>query len=127
MIKKASLYLMAGFYIVAGLNHFRDPTAYLWIMPPYLAYPEFLNYASGAIEILLGILLFFQNTRRLAAYGVIALLIAISPAHFYMLKAHDTVFKEIPLWLLWARIPLQLVLIGWAFVYTRYDVSLNKV
>lgn len=118
---------MACFYIVAGLNHFRDPTAYLWIMPPYLPYPEFLNYASGLIEILLGILLFFQNSRRLAAYGVIALLIAILPAHIYMLEAHATLFKEIPLWLLWARLPLQLVLMAWAFIYTRYDATLAKL
>jgi uncharacterized membrane protein len=34
------LYLMALIYIVAGLNHFRNPRLYLKIIPPYLPNPK---------------------------------------------------------------------------------------
>lgn len=111
------LYVMAIFYVVAGLNHFRSPQIYLRIMPPYLPQPEILNYLSGAAEVLLGLLLFWPVTRSWAAWGIIALLIAVFPANIYMYQARETVFKALPAWGLLVRLPLQLLLIVWAALY----------
>lgn len=75
---------MAVLYILAGINHFINPTFYLRIIPPVLKYKQLINSISGAAEILLGILL-LTSYRPMAAIGVIALLIAVFPANVYHL------------------------------------------
>ena len=72
--------------------------------------------ASGVAEIVLAIGLLFIRTKSWAAWGIIALLIAIFPANIYMLTASEK-FKRIPLWVKWLRLPLQGVLIWWAWQY----------
>jgi uncharacterized membrane protein len=107
-------------FIVAGTLHFVIPDAYLRIMPPYLPAHLLLIDISGAAEILGGIGLLVPSTRRVAAWGLVALLIAVWPANIYTAAAH------LPLpglagqsWMQWMRIPLQLPLIYWAWMYTR--------
>lgn len=109
---------MAGFYFVAGLNHFVQPEFYLQMMPPYLPFPEALNFLSGAAESVLGLLLLFGATRRWAAWGIILLLIAIFPANLYMYQSGGAQFGVSDLALL-LRLPMQFVLIWWAWLYTR--------
>jgi len=72
---------------------------------------------SGVIEIILGILLLVPRYSRLAAWGIIALLIAVFPANIHV-YTHQELFPFPPLAHL-LRLPLQGVLILWAFVYTR--------
>lgn len=109
---------MAAVYLAAGANHFIKPEYYLKVMPPYLPFHEILNYVSGAAEIILAIMLCFPATRSLAAWGVIALLIAVFPANIYMFQARETVFSDLPAWALAARLPMQAVLALWAYWYT---------
>jgi len=111
------LYLMAILYILAGLNHFRNPGMYIRIIPPFFKNPKLINNLSGAAEILLGILLMLSFTSRLAAWGIIALLIAIFPANIYMLQNKKASFG-LPKWILFVRLTLQIVLILWAYQYT---------
>ncbi len=113
-----SLVLMAGFYIVAGLNHFRAPQFYRPMMPPYMPRHNLLIFVSGLAEVCLGLLLFFPQTQRLAAWGIIALLVAVFPAHLYMFQAGTKVFPRIPRWVVLARMPLQGLLMLWAYCYT---------
>jgi uncharacterized membrane protein len=117
-LKIYTLYLMSFLFVLAGANHFRVPEMYKKIIPPYLPRPDLLNSLSGAAEITLGILLIFPSTRMWAAWGVIALLIAVFPANFYMYQARETVFASLPGWLLFVRLPLQLLLVLWAYWYT---------
>lgn len=112
------LYLMAGLYVLAGLNHFRMPRMYVRMMPAYLPWHRELVYLSGLAEILLGILLIFPATRVFAAWGVIALLIAVFPANVFMYRTQATKFQKIPSWILLLRLPLQAVLMYWAYTYT---------
>lgn len=111
------LYLMAGIYILAGLNHFRNPRMYVKIIPDYLPAPKLLNVLSGFAEILFGILLCIPSLSCSGAWGIIALLIAVFPANLYMLT-HKKAGFGLPKWLLIARLPLQLLLIFWAYLYT---------
>ena len=109
---------MAVLYAAAGVNHFISPRTYLKIMPPYLPYHRELVVISGVLEIVLGILLIPAATRVYAAWGIIALLIAVFPANIQM--AVDWQQKgHAQLWIAYARLPLQLLLIWWAYVYTR--------
>jgi uncharacterized membrane protein len=60
--KSISLYAMSLFYVLAGVNHFTSTDLYLAIIPPYLPYHLELVYLSGAIEIILGLLLLTVKT-----------------------------------------------------------------
>lgn len=111
------LYLMASLYILAGLNHFRVPRIYTRMIPHYLPAPKTLNIISGLAEIVLGILLCIPQTSAYAAWGTIVLLIAIFPANVYMLT-NPKAGMGVPKWILLLRLPLQLGLIWWAWLYT---------
>jgi uncharacterized membrane protein len=112
--------ILAIFFTASGSLHFLIPQAYLKIVPPYLPAPFTLVQISGAAEILGGIGLIVPTTRHAAARGLIVLLIAVLPANVYMAAAH----LRFPgfmgqSWVQWARIPLQLPLIYWAWLYTK--------
>jgi len=113
----AGLIVMAVVYILAGINHFIQPKFYLRIMPPALPYPKLLNQVSGLAEIVLGILLLVPQFSQLAAWGIILLLVAVFPANVYHLMARGAGMK-VPIWMLWLRLPMQGVLIYWAWLYT---------
>ncbi|MEM7330496.1 MAG: MauE/DoxX family redox-associated membrane protein [Chloroflexota bacterium] len=117
LLKNISLIIMSLFYIAAGINHFRSPKFYLRIIPPWMPKPEWLNWISGAAEVVLGIMLLFPPIRPLAAWGVIALLIAVFPANIYHLTSKGAGMK-IPMWTLWLRLPIQGLFILWAYWYT---------
>lgn len=111
------LYLMAALYILAGINHFRAPRMYIKIIPPQLPQPKLLNNLSGIAEILCGIGLCIPEVSPVAAWATIALLIAVFPANIFMAVNPKASFG-LPKWALLLRLPLQLLLIYWAFQYT---------
>ncbi len=110
--------IMAALYIVAGTLHFILTPTYTAIVPDYLPAHRTLVYLSGLAEILGGIGLLVPATQSAAAWGIIALLIAVFPANLTMVTDHAR-FPTIPLWAAWLRLPLQLPLIYWAWLYTR--------
>ena len=117
-MKLASLYLMSLLFLAAGINHFVKPRMYLSIMPPWLPAHSFLVYSSGVAEIVLALLLIPASTRVAAAWGIMVLLIAVFPANIQMMLNYY--HKNLPgLWFTIARLPLQGVLIWWAWLYTR--------
>lgn len=118
MIQQIGLYLMSFLYIIAGINHFIKPKFYLAIMPPYIPAHELMVLLSGIAEVVLGIGLLFPLTRALAAWGIILLLLAVLPANVYMITSEK--FSKIPTWILWLRLPLQFLLIWWAYIYTKF-------
>ena len=111
------LYIMAAFFVYAGISHFTKKNFFMKAMPPYIPNHEAVVVLSGIAEIIFGIGLLFQPSRSYAAWGIILLLIAVFPANIYM--ATSGKFKNIPQWLLWLRLPLQIVLIAWAYLYTK--------
>ena len=113
---------MGLLYIAAGIIHFWHPGFYLKILPPYLPWHEALVYLSGVIEIILGLLIFIPRYRALAAWAIIAMLIAFMPVHIHMVM-NPHLYPTVPEYVLWLRLPLQAVLIAWAYWYTRPTVS----
>ena len=109
------LYLQAFLYIAAGANHFINPKPYLALMPPYVPAHSLMVVVSGVAEIVLGIGLLFPVTRSISAWGLIFLLLAVFPANVFMAVSNR--FRKIPTWLRWARLPLQGLLIWWAYRY----------
>ena len=115
-------WVLAVFMVAAGANHFVSPDAYVAMVPEVLPAPLLLVQISGVAEIAGGLGLLLPATRRLAAWGLIALFIAVFPANLNMAVNHLPLGgHEIPAWALWARLPVQLVLIGWAALYTGRD------
>lgn len=119
MIKRISLFIMVILYVLAGINHFIHPEGYMKIMPPWLDHHAFLVAISGVIEIVLGLLLIPNRTRRFAVWGIIALLIAVFPANIQM--ALDYYHSHDPnLWIAILRLPIQVLLIWWAYIYKDF-------
>ena len=118
-------YLLCVFFVMAGINHFINPDFYLSIMPPYLPWHLFLVYLSGFFEIALGVMILIPPLTRVAAWGIIALLIAVFPANIHM-AINPLLYPDISSIALWLRLPLQGVLITWAYWYTRPDFSRNQ-
>lgn len=118
---------MALFFVVAGANHFRQPSSYLAILPPYLPYPRALVYLSGALEIVGGAGVLAGATRRAAGFLLIAVLVAVFPANVHMAVAGtQPPGWNLPGWFLWTRLPLQLLFIGivwWVAVRCRPEGS----
>jgi len=123
--KRVLLWVMALAYVLAGFNHLVNPAIYVAIIPPDLPEPPFLNLISGLAEIVLGVFLLEPRTRVFAAWGIIALLIAVFPANLYVatqnLGPPDAVPGTGNAALNLARLPLQLVFVLWAWWYTRPD------
>ncbi|PWN05983.1 DoxX family protein [Rhodohalobacter mucosus] len=103
-------------FIAAGLFHFLRPQLFVKIMPPWVPWHRFMVFFSGFLEILFGVMLLVPSTSAIGAWGLIAVLIGVFPANIHMAVNSDQ-FPEIPAWLLWLRLPMQLVLIGWAWIY----------
>lgn len=110
-------YLMGVLLVLAGVNHFRKPKLYERIMPPYIPAHSTMVMLSGVAEMVLGFMLMNKNSQEMAAWGIIALLIAFIPVHIYMLQDKKASMK-LPKWALIVRFPLQLGLIYWAYLYT---------
>lgn len=107
-------------FIGSGMAHLLLPRPFLAIVPDYLPAPRTLVGISGLAEFAGGLGVLIPATRRPAAWGLVALLISVFPANLWM-AGHPERFSSIPPWTLWARLPLQLPLIAWAWLYTRHD------
>ena len=107
---------LALFFIVAGITHLIMPAPYLAIMPPYIPWPAEMVALSGIAEILGGVGVLFRSTRRAAGWWLIALLIAVFPANIYATSSGMVIDgHNLPAWMLWARLPLQLLLMIWVW------------
>src|SRR5687767_8636182 len=127
MKNRWSLYLMATLYLVAGVNHFVNPSFYLRLIPPYLGDAELINIGAGLAEILLAVLLLFNRTRKLAAYGIVGMLIAFLPTHIFMLQKPANGAVEVPGWILWLRLlVIQPLLILWAWSLRHMILPIKK-
>ena len=106
---------LAIFFLLAGINHFLSPRIYLGMMPPWLPAPGLANVVSGAAEIAGGLGLLVPRFRRVAGWGLIALLVAVFPANLHVaLQGHMPGLNVSPL-ILWLRLPLQPLLIAWVW------------
>jgi uncharacterized membrane protein len=112
----------SALFIAAGVNHFAIPGAYRQIVPPGFGDPEKMVAISGVAEIAGGVGVLLPRTRRAAGLGLIALLLAVFPANLYMAR-NPASFRRIPRWALYARLPLQPLMIWGVWRATRGERS----
>jgi len=124
MFRSILRWLLALFFVVAGINHFVNPQPYLAMMPKFLPAPEVLHMTAAIAEILCGTAILIKPWRRLAAWGLIAILIAVFPANISIALNGWEGFN-IPRWVLWARLPFQFVFIAWVWWTCLAPASAN--
>ena len=113
-----SLFGLSVFFVYFGIDHFINPDFYLSIMPPAFPLHAEAVYISGFFEILGGICVLIPSLRKLAGWGLVALLVSVYPANIYM-AINPEAFPEISIGLLYFRLPLQFLFIYWAYSITR--------
>ena len=116
--KKLVLFGLAAFFINVGVDHFVNPEFYLSIMPP--AFPLHLEavYISGFFEVLGGVGVLIPRLRKIAGWGLVALLVAVYPANIYMAITPEA-FPEASVALLYVRLVFQFLFFYWAFSVTK--------
>ena len=108
--------VFALIFIAAGIGHFLNPSLFIKIMPAPVPYKPELVAISGILEIIFGTMLLSPLTSSLGAWGLMALLLAVFPANIN-LALNPGLTPGFPGWLHWLRLPLQPVLIWWAYQY----------
>ena len=121
-VKYISILIMSVFYINVGMKHFIEPNWFLHIIPPLLS-PIGLElvYLSGYYEIVFGTMLIVPMFRKMGAYFLILLLLAVYPANLYL------AFYDQPQQLIgissfaasWIRLPIQFIFLGLAYWHSK--------
>ncbi|WP_340153484.1 hypothetical protein [uncultured Marivirga sp.] len=124
---KGSVWLIAGFYLIAGVNHFINPQFYWPLIPPFFENPEEINKISGIAEILLAGGLFFYPSRKTTSFITIIVLLAFVPSHIYFIQIGSCIDNGlcVPEWIGWLRlIVVHPALILWVWRVGKSTVSL---
>ena len=116
--RKLILLGLAAFFINVGVDHFVNPDFYLDIMPPAFPLHAEAVYISGFFEVLGGIGVLVPRLRKIAGWGLLALLVAVYPANIYM-ALNPEIFPDIPVTLLYIRLAFQFLFFYWAYIVTR--------
>lgn len=125
--KRIALSLATIFYVGAGILHFTKTEYYLRIMPPYIPWHQAMVWISGVCEIAGGVALLIPALRRAAAWGIVALLVAVFPANIYMAtNPVDAGAASLPPLLVWGRLPLQGVFVWWVLWATSSSKAPNR-
>ncbi len=120
LLRRISLFGLSILFLTAGVFHFARPAGFVAIVPPFLPWPLAIVYVSGVFELMGGLGLLWPPTRRLAAWGLVALLVAVFPANIYHAVANVAMDGQpAPLIYHVIRLPAQALLIYWAWANTR--------
>ena len=115
------LLVIALFFVIGGISHFVVSDFFIKSMPEYLGYHKELVLISGVFELLGAIGILIPQTRLVAGYGLIALLIAVYPANINM-ALHPENYPDISELFLYLRLPLQFLFlwfVWWAIAPER--------
>jgi uncharacterized membrane protein len=119
-MKVALRWLLTLAMVTVGIGHFVLEDEFVRMVPSFLPAPSLLVYISGVAEIVLAVGLQIERVRRIAAWGLVALYIAVFPANINMavnnispMRIHSSQLG------LWLRLPFQALFIAWAWWYTR--------
>ncbi len=109
-------------FFFGGLAHFAFTDLEMRIVPPQIPDAQDVVLLTGVFELAGAFGLLLPWTRRAAGWGLFLLTLAVTPANVYMLHIHDQ-FPDLPVWLLWLRLPLQVVLLGLILWGSRWRKS----
>lgn len=111
-MKTIMRYILAAVFGIAGIAHFTRTEGFKNIVPHYLPFKEFIVKASGVMELIISVLLVIKRPGSVFKSVINSFLIIVLPANIYMAqKSLPLGSIDVPKQLLWARVPLQFVLI----------------
>lgn len=116
-------WLLTTGMVAMGMLHLAKPMPFVAVMPAYLPRPDLLVLVSGVAEIAGGLGLLVPRLRKAAAWGLVALFVAVFPANVDM-ALHPP--RGIPPWALWLRLPFQIPLIAWALWAGRDQSAIER-
>ncbi|GEO04260.1 membrane protein [Adhaeribacter aerolatus] len=112
---------MCAMLLFAGTSHFYLTKGMVLTMPDFLPAKEALVYFTGVSEIIFGIGLLFESTRRLTSVLLFLFFLAVLPANIVAAFKHvdipSATYTGPGLNYLWFRIPLQLLFIPWTYYF----------
>ena len=104
-----AIFVVAGWMLVGGVTHMINPEFYFKIVPDM--FPKlFVVYASGIVEILIGLGVLWQRTRAMAGLAFALLCLGFLPLHLWDFWRPDPVFQ--PPVAASVRVVLQFILMG---------------
>jgi uncharacterized membrane protein len=127
-LKKIALWGFAGFFLIAGVNHFLMPKFYFPLIPDYLPAHGFINVFSGLLEIAFAIMLLIKQTRKMAGWGIAILMVLFVPSHIYFIQIGSCVEDGLCVepWIAWVRLilvqPIFIVLAIYFSKVVRFKV-----
>ncbi len=127
--KLVGLVIVFLWFFVGGIAHFVATETEMKIVPPYIPWPRAAVLISGVFELLGAVGLLWRPTRRAAGIGLFLLTLAVTPCHVYMLQ-RPNLFAFIPVWTLWLRLPIQVVLlalIAWCTRRERHEGAASNL
>lgn len=111
---------MCSMLLFTAVGHFAFAEGMAMMIPAFIPFKTELVYLTGLLEILLGVGLLFQRTRKYAAWLLIVFFILVLPANIkaalehvdYQTGSFDGPGPDY----LWFRIPLQIFFIVWTYL-----------
>ncbi|MER2635060.1 MAG: hypothetical protein ABTQ30_14530 [Rhizobiaceae bacterium] len=122
--KRIALGIVFLWFFIGGIGHFLLTDVVMQIVPPYIPWPRAAVLVSGVFELLGAAGILYAPTRRAAGIGLFLLTLAVTPANVYMLQRAD--LFDIPVWILIARLPLQIVLLALIYWVARPERSVLR-
>ena len=116
MGKRILTLIFGGLMVAAGIVHFLNPGMYTpFFGSSSLGLP--IVYASGIVEVGVGAATLVPQTRTWGTLGILVLMVCFLPLHVLDVFAEHPVIGTHTIALI--RLPLQFVLIAWAFAIHR--------
>jgi uncharacterized membrane protein len=120
MGKRVFTIIFGALMIAAGINHFVTAPMYTaFFGTSSLGLP--IVYASGIVEIAVGAATLAPQTRAWGTLGILVLMVCFTPLHVIDVFAERAAIGSHTAALI--RLPIQFVLIAWAFVIYRNSRS----
>lgn len=114
--RSAGIWGLGMAFLFFALGHFVQTDQMLQLLPPILPFRKELVWLTGVLEIIIAFMLFFQRTRRTASKVAFAILVMFFPANVYgAFNAVDFGGHALGVSYLLVRLPLQLLLLFWAY------------
>lgn len=104
------IFALTVMFVLVGISHFVKRDKLEAMIPSHWPYRRAMNYISGAVEIILGVLLLISSMQMIAAYGLLLLLIAVFPANIYVARAKPNFYNI-------SRLFFQPVYMAWVWYF----------
>ena len=125
--RKYAFWGLGAAFVFFSIGHFVKTDGMIEMLPSWVPFRLELIYATGVLEVFVGISLFISRLQRKAAFLAIVILVVFFPANIYAamygigLGGHQWG----PVYLL-VRAPLQIILIAWAYCLCIKNISNSK-